>query len=188
MTVYTQHLIEAAERGDHVEVARLIPLSHPSAQNNAALKASAKGGHIECVRVLLAACDTSGGINEIVYSAAFGGHVDCLRLLLPYGVEKCNDHALIKAANGGSVEAVQFLLAHADPKFLDSRALRGTVRYGYDDCIDVLLPVSDAHTVIREIETYDAEMAAELRARYEKLVLNKVIGDTQNVEATKRKM
>ena len=185
----TQQLIEAAGRGDRSEVQRLIPLSNPSANRNAALENAAKHGHLECLNVLLAACDVSAYMDEVFYKAAFGGNMDCVRSLLPYiDIHARASYALISAASGGSVPVVEFLLPYAVPTFLDSRALLAAVKRQNHGCVQTLIPVSNVDSVISQIGRDNHEAAEQLRSFKEKVLLTDAIHNPNPLGSPKRKM
>lgn len=104
-----------------------------------ALKHAAKGGHAECVKLLIPHCD-QGGLDRGLCEAAKYGHFDCVKILSAHANPFYdNSRALRKAAEFGCVEIVQHLIPISDQSSLSAAAV-GAALMGQEACVDLFLP------------------------------------------------
>ncbi|KAJ3083209.1 hypothetical protein HK102_001188 [Quaeritorhiza haematococci] len=113
------------------------------AYDHAALVPASAKGHVEIVRVLLAAgSDVHAKNDAALRLASINGNVEVVRVLLDAGadVHADNDGALGYASAKGHVEVVRILLdAEADVYGRNDAALCYASVYGYGDVVRVLL-------------------------------------------------
>ncbi|KAJ3279844.1 hypothetical protein HK104_001124 [Borealophlyctis nickersoniae] len=116
-----------------------------------------EGGHVDCVRTLLAAGVNVGrtGYDALVAAAA-GGHVETVKLLWEAGAKAFDDiplwralqRAMVAASTGGHVETVKLLLEAGTEDYSDNvlrYALQAAVLQGLTSVVDVLLVAGDVH-------------------------------------------
>jgi ankyrin repeat protein len=156
------------------------------AGGSAALSAAAKGGHMECVRLLIEVSDPTDGNSRALQLAARRGCAECVKLLIPVSDPLAGDsYALQLAARGGHVECVKLLIPASDPLTDDSLALRWAAQEGHAECVGLLLTVSEkweaAAAVAREGGCM--EVAGMLAAFMEAKALS---GATQNAKMNPR--
>ncbi len=123
---YNSEIIDAAFMGDSELLALLITagayINATDKDGDTPLYCAAKSGHVECVRLLLAAPGIDVNKSDRkgftpLYCAAKSGHVECARLLLAApGIDvnkAANDNwtPLCWAAGNGHVECIRLLLA-----------------------------------------------------------------------------
>ena len=121
---YTRLLCKAAEAGNTEEVARLLPVSDPQADNSFAL----------CI-------------------AAYFGHIACVQLLAPWSApQTTGSMALACAVHGGHMECVEFLLGVSNPKAHGSMALQRAVTFARRECVELLYPVSDPQAALDQLK------------------------------------
>ena len=120
----TRLLIQAAERGDAVEVQRLIPISNPKGNDSEALYVAAIYGHARCVELLIGVSDPQANGSYGLKMAARNGHTQCVKLLIPSG----------------------------HPNTQNSYALQLAVEYGHTQCVELLYPVSDPISALKELQ------------------------------------
>lgn len=97
----TKLLIQAAGRGDVVEVRRLIPISDPKLQESAALQLAVYYGHIECVALLVPVSDCTVGGSAPLWMATGRRNRECMELVF--------DHSDLH-------HVLEFLKQHGDRK------------------------------------------------------------------------
>lgn len=150
----TKLLIQAAERGDVVEVQRLIPLSDAKAQSSEALQFAVYHGHIECVKLLIPVSNPKDRHSSALQLAARHGHTQCVKLLIPVSDPKADDSLVLQsAAYYGHTQCVQLLIPVLDAKAKDSLALRFAALNGHNDCVDLLFDVSDVDVALKRLKT-----------------------------------
>lgn len=120
----TRLLMYVAERGDAVEVQRLIPISNPKAKNSEALHSATIYGHARCVELLLPVSDLQADGNYCLQMAARNGHTQCVELLIPI----------------------------VNPKANNSYALCVAVRHGHTQCVELLYPVSEPMVALQQLQ------------------------------------
>lgn len=110
--------------------------------DNEALRCAAENGHVEVVRILLAAgADLSVRKDFALKWAARCGHLEIVQLLLDGGanVHADNDYSLRMAADSGFALVVGALLdAGADISAFDHEALRAACVRGYTNIVHLL--------------------------------------------------
>ena len=122
-----------------------------------ALQVAALHGHVDVVRVLLAAGvirdRAARNITPLVIAAG-QGHVDVMRVLLEAGADASTSTALRDAVQGGHPAAIQVLLdAGAEVSSDDSVLIEVAVEHGHRCCLGPLL---------RAGATFDDEVVSEL--------------------------
>jgi ankyrin repeat protein len=149
-------LIHAARSGDEQAVARALAEGadalagdrgdaepRAGAKDSAALRRAAEGGHLECVKILMAVSDPLAHDSYALQLAAREGHAECVRLLIPVSDPWANDsYALQLAAERGHAECVRLLIPVSDSLANDSYALQWAAETGHVECVELLIPVS----------------------------------------------
>ncbi|GBG23858.1 Ankyrin repeat domain-containing protein 2 [Hondaea fermentalgiana] len=137
---------EAAKQG-RVDAMQMLLDTFPGAINpgcmqQAALRESARFGHLACVRLLLD-LGADPNLSGALRFAAVQGHAEVCRLLLASHVnfdEYSLGGALRLASEEGHLECVKLLLAHgADPSTMYSRACQRAAMQGHAAVVAVLL-------------------------------------------------
>lgn len=145
MNTNTRHnndlLQAAALKGDAKEVARLIPISDPKAEDSYALYLAVRGDFEECVRLLIPVSDCTTEENWVLSVAVMNRNIDIVKLLLPHTDPAFNHKCADRAAIYGLDEILALILPHCDP---DPKHYSGAVthcaREGFDGCLKLLLP------------------------------------------------
>lgn len=140
-------LIEAAEQGNLEEIQRLIPISYPKSQDNAALTWAVNKNHLEGVKSLAPVCDVVIALSV----AAEWGRVECLRILIDFANPNELIYAAGDAAYEGHMEALQFLLQHCDPKEAESYPLQMAAMGQREEIIDFLIPLSNPLDALNDL-------------------------------------
>ena len=113
------------------------------AQYDLALRLASYNGHVEVVKLLLAAgADVHADNDHVLRWASDNGRVEVVKLLLAVGadVHAEDDFALRRASRYGHVEVVKLLLAAgADVHAKDDYALRWASKYGQVEVVKLLL-------------------------------------------------
>ena len=103
-------LIEAARAGDLEAIKAAIARGEdPKANDSVALSWAARGGHLECLRLLLPVSDPRACNSLALSWAAGSGHTECVRLLLPVSDPRDYSRALRMAAWKGHTECARLI-------------------------------------------------------------------------------
>lgn len=132
-------LIAAAERGDNVEVTRLLEagadIQAQDEKGRTAVVAATYGNHVDTVELLIAAgADINirdHMLNNVLLYAGASGYLEIVKLAIGAGADttltnRFGGTALIPAADRGHVEVVEELLAHSDVAVDHSNRLNWT--------------------------------------------------------------
>lgn len=178
-------LMYAVERGDTAEVARLLPLSDLSFLSNSPLCEAARGGHVECVKLLIP-ISPSLVVNEHrspITIAAEQGHTECVQLLIPTSEESWRHHALCMAVAWGQVDCVKLLIGACNPKEGKSLPLQLAVEYNKHECLELLYDVSDPLQAREALQfrcrgqTEKWRALEEFEAKRQRAVLSTALGE-----------
>lgn len=169
-------LIEAAEQCNLGEIERLIPISYPTSEDNAALTWSVNKNHVEGVKRLAPVCEVGIALSV----AAEWGRVDCLRVLIEFATPQDIIFAAGDAAYEGKMEALQFLLEHCDAKNSESFPLQMAAIAKREDIVAFLIPLSNPLNALNELgEEHNNEEAVnflqEIVARNQKTTIEENI-------------
>jgi len=181
-------LIEAAEHCNLEEIQRLIPISYPKSQDNAALTWAVNKNHLEGVKCLAPVCDVVIALSV----AAEWGRVECLRILIDFVDPNEIIYAAGDAAYEGKIEALQFLLQHCDPKQAESYPLQMAAMGRREEIIDFLIPLSNPLDALNDLSeehnTNDTfNFLQDILARRQKTIIEQNI-DTQSQRVSVRKI
>jgi hypothetical protein len=189
-------LIEAASRGNVVEVKRLLDAgADPCAWDSCALRWAAEYGNAEVVRMLLdAGADPRAEDSLALRWAAQYGHADILRMLLGAGADpRAKDsYALRFAAENGHAEVVRMLLdAGADPRAKDSEALRWAAEKGHAEVVRMLeVAMTTAETapamIRRALTDNDLQLVIALAPKLDPTAAAKLLSDVLRREISGR--
>lgn len=181
---YTEQLIEACQRGDHDEVARLLGLSDPNYNEGSALMWTVNRNRPLCTALVAEKTD-SEHVSRATLMAAEWGRTQCLECLISLCSKDTLNQALEDAAYGGSVEAVRMLLKHADPLANRSSALRWASYVGHQGVFDLLYPISDPQAALDTMKE-ENDGPAPRRLLEERLEIERLkgvlTGETQHNE------
>ena len=159
-------LIEAARAGDLEAIKAAIARGEdPKANDSVALSWAARGGHLECLRLLLPVSDPKARDSLALSLAVDGGHLECLRLLLPVSDPKARDSiAMSLAADGGHLECLRLLLPVSDPRYY-SRVLRVAAWKGHTECArlieDAIAEAERADVKVKQQQAQETNMTAQ---------------------------
>lgn len=135
----TLNILAFSKSGEHAQLESQLSGFTNGEVLRKALKNAAKGGHVECVKLLLPLCDQAG-IDKGLCEAAKCGHLACVHVLTPVAnAWYDNSRALYKAAEFGFADVVAHLAPLSDPDCICG-ALSGAARLKHERCVDVLLP------------------------------------------------
>ena len=115
----------------------------------AALGVAVKGDHAQCAKALVLALSTRDGFvwRAALPQAAASGSRECVKLLTAKARENgifAPSLALEHATCVGDAECVKMLAAARDPADKSADALKLAARDGLTECVEALLPVSEA--------------------------------------------
>lgn len=162
---------------------------------NKKLWEASEGGVTECVRELLKVGDPRHQKSLPLWEAACGGKLECVKLLLPFSDPLANSQCLSLVAQNGYVEIVRVLIAVCDPKDHNSNALYAAAVALRHECIDLLLPVSDAELVLKQLKgnfpeypQFYAPVEDFVTAQRQKKMLEEAVDDTPTGARMARKI
>lgn len=144
-------LAHAALEGNLEEVKRLVGVTSEH-ERSVGLAWAAKHGHHNVVEFLIPYSDPTNCGSVAFRFAASWGHIECLRLLLPVSEPKYYNSSVISAAMQGHAECMSLLIGASDPQDCHSEALYEACFYKRQNCIDILIPLSDCYSVLQKLE------------------------------------
>lgn len=162
---------------------------------NKKLWKASEQGITECVRELLKVGDPRHQKSLPLWEAACGGKWECVKLLLPLSDPLANSPCLSIVAQNGHVDIVRVLITVCDPKEHNSNALYAAAAASRHECVDLLLPVSDAELVLKHLKSdfpehpqLHASVEYFVTAQRQKKMLEKAVDGTQTGARMARKI
>lgn len=148
-------LISASQNGNASEVRRLVHTTKPTDfVLNKALVCAAQLGHTECVKELVAVVvRPENHANNALEAAVRNGHADCVQLLIPLFNSDVHSHGLTSAAHHGNAQCLQLFINMCDLDLRHSPALQIACQGFHDECVDILIPLSDTQYALQDLRT-----------------------------------
>lgn len=148
-------LISASKNGNASEVRRLVHTTKPTDfVLNKSLVCAAQIGHTECVKELVAVVGRpENHANNALEAAVRNGHADCVRLLIPLFNSQIHCHGLTSAAQHGNAQCLQLFINMCDLDLHHSPALQIACQGFHDECVDILIPLSDTQYALQDLRT-----------------------------------
>lgn len=116
--------------------------------------------------------------SKLLIDAAREGDVSEVKRLIPISIPHAWENlALCNAVTHGKHDVVHLLIAVCDVQLDDSKALRGAVKFGEDQMIDLLYPISDPRAALKRMQRNHEEhecirLSQRIKAQDEHQVLS----------------
>lgn len=199
--VFTLALNLAAQRGQLQNLEQLLQFERPH-NAEMALWCAASGGHLSCislllpyfkpvlydpnyaleaavrhnnphgVKLLLTVCDPSLDNWAVARFATRHKNTESLQALIPSIHPQAPDtHSVLTEALDRNTEVLQLCVQIFDARS-NPHALAQAVHFGYDECVEVLFPISDVPQSIDLLRQANSHQLETLESRWQKQVLN----------------